>query len=75
MGLVHQLIGIVNIIQADRPLKNTRVESQYLFCRRKYPAEWFLDANSDKESYKEVFDADNATPGRRFLNHGKNKDG
>ena len=28
-------------IQADWPLENTRVESRYLFCRTKYPAEWF----------------------------------
>ena len=74
MGLVHQLIGIVNIIQADRSLKKTRVESRYLFCRTKYPAKWFLKANSDKEYYKEAFDADNTTPGMRFLNYVKNKD-
>ena len=75
MGLVHQSIGLVNIIQADRPLKNTRLELRYLFRRTKYPAEWFLEANSDKEYYKEVFDTDNTTPGMRFLNYGKNKDG
>ena len=57
------------------PLTQEQRDQLNIFRRTKYPAEWFLEANSDKEYYKEVFDADNTTPGMRFLNYGKNKDG
>ena len=56
------------------PLTQEQRDQLNLFRRMKYPAEWFLEANSDKEYYKEVFYADNTTPGMRFLNYGKNKD-
>ena len=57
------------------PLTQEQRDQLNIFRHTKYPAEWFLEANSDKEYYKEVFDADNTTPGMRFLNYRNIKDG
>ena len=63
-----------DVLSFGLPLTQEQRDQLNLFRRTEYPVEWFLEANSDKEYYKEVFDADNTTPGMWFLNYGKKND-